>query len=71
MSESLMQQLYESEINFAVSSSYDDGFYVKLGDEMNGFRAEARLNTWDDVEEWLAGMARVHYPTSVFARSGE
>lgn len=71
MSESLMQRLYDSEINVWVISFYDGGFYVRLGDEMNGFRAEARLNTWSDVEEWLAGIARIHYPTSVFAQSGK
>ena len=50
-----------------MSSFYDDGFYVKLGDEMNGFRAEGRCKTWADVEQWLAAMARIHYPTSAFA----
>jgi hypothetical protein len=39
---SIMQRLYDSEINTTVSSFYDDGSYVKLGDEMNGFRAEGR-----------------------------
>jgi hypothetical protein len=65
---SMMQRLYDSEINVTVSSFYDDGFYVKLGDEMNGFRAEGHCRTWADVEEWLAAMACIHYPTSVFAR---
>jgi hypothetical protein len=27
---SIMQRLYDSEINVAVSSFWDDGFYVKL-----------------------------------------
>jgi len=65
-----MQRLYDSEINVAVSSFWDDGFYVKLGDEMNGYRAEGRCQTWADVEEWLEGMARIHYPDSAFARGG-
>jgi hypothetical protein len=37
---SILQQLYDSEINVWVTSFYDDGFYVRLGDEMNGFVAE-------------------------------
>jgi hypothetical protein len=41
---------------------------VKLGDEMNGFRAEGRCWTWADVEEWLNGMVRVYYPDSDYAR---
>jgi hypothetical protein len=68
MVDSVMQRLYDSEINFKVSAFYDDGFHVELADELNGIRAEARLSTWADVEEWLAGMARVHFPTSAFAR---
>jgi hypothetical protein len=64
---SIMQRLYDSEINATVSSFWDDGFYVKLGDEMNGFRAEGHCATWADVEEWLAAMARAYYPTSAFA----
>ena len=31
---SIMQRLYDSGINVSVSSFWDDGFYVKLGDEM-------------------------------------
>ena len=41
-----MQRLYYSEINFTVSSFSDDEFYVKLGDEMNGYRAEGLCKTW-------------------------
>ena len=63
-----MQRLYDSEINLTVSSFWDDGFYVKLGDEMNGFVAEGRCSTWDDVEEWASAMARIHYPSSDFAK---
>lgn len=65
---SIMQRLYDSEINATVSSFWDDGFYVRLGDQMNGYVAEGRCQTWADVEEWLAGMARLHYPASCFAR---
>jgi hypothetical protein len=67
--QSLLQRLYDSEINVSVSSFYDDGFYVRLGDEMNGFHAEGRCNSWADVEEWLTAMARIHYPASTFAQS--
>jgi hypothetical protein len=66
---SIMQRLYDSEINFGVSAFWDDGFYVRLGDEMNGYRAEGRCATWKDVEEWLDGMVRVYYPNSAYARS--
>lgn len=63
----ITQRLYEREINFVVSSLHDDSFYVKLGDEMNGFCAEGQCMAWHDVEEWLDGMARIYYPASAFA----
>lgn len=62
-----MQQLYESEINVWITSFWDDGFYVRLGDEMNGFRTEGHCMTWEAVERWLDEQARIHYPNSVFA----
>jgi hypothetical protein len=43
---------------------------VRLGDEMNGFRAEGRCDTWVGVERWLDQQARAHYPDSAFARGG-
>lgn len=68
MTHSVFQQLHDSEINFCVCCFADCGFHVELGDDLNGIRAEARLPSWDDVEEWLAGMARIHFPTALFAR---
>jgi hypothetical protein len=43
---SVLQRLYDSEINVWVTSFRDDGFYVRLGDEKNGFCAEGRCDTW-------------------------
>lgn len=63
----VMQELYDSEINAAVSSFWDGGFDAKLGDDMNGFKADACLENWDDVETWLAETAVEHYPQSQFA----
>jgi hypothetical protein len=34
--EIVMRKLYESEINCALSCFWDNGWDVKLGDEMNG-----------------------------------
>jgi len=53
-----------------VTSFWDDGFYVRLGDEMNGFRAEGHCMTWSEVELWLDEAARIHYPDSEYARGG-
>jgi hypothetical protein len=53
---SIFQQLYEAEINFEVSCFWDDGFQVRLGDRMNGYRAEAHVATWQEVEAWLKAL---------------
>jgi hypothetical protein len=37
MSVSILQRLYDSEINFEVSCFWDAGFDVRLGDAVNGF----------------------------------
>jgi hypothetical protein len=66
---SIMQRLYDSEINAWITSFWDDGFYVRLGDEMNGFRAEGHCMTWNEVERWLDEQARIYYPDSVYARN--
>jgi hypothetical protein len=64
---SVIQDLYDSEINFIVEAFWDAGFEVRLGDAKNGFRAHAVLRRWAEVEEWLIEAARVHHPTSAFS----
>ncbi len=65
---SIMQDLYDSEINFSVSTFWDGGFDVKLGDEMNGFLEEANLTYWGQVSPWLQLATLRHYPNSAFAQ---
>jgi hypothetical protein len=65
---SICQALYDSEINFSVSTFWDGGFEVKLGDEINGWLAEVRLDTWAEVERWLSEKAREQFPESDFAK---
>jgi hypothetical protein len=66
---SILQRLYDSEINFEVSSFYDAGFDVRLGDALNGFLAQGKVETWAEVETWLRDQALTHYPDSEFAKS--
>jgi hypothetical protein len=57
---SIFQPLYDSEINFVVSCFWDNGFEVKLGDDLNGFVAETVVESWDEIEPWLTMQALLH-----------
>jgi hypothetical protein len=63
----VLQELYDSEINVTVSSFWDGGFQVKLGDPMNGYVAETRVGSWTEAEQWLRETAAEIYPDSIFA----
>lgn len=67
---STLQAVYDSEINFLISTFWDGGFTWKLGDEMNGFKAEGLCATLEAAEQALAKAAREAYPESDFARGG-
>jgi hypothetical protein len=67
----VMMRLYNSEINFSVSTFWDNGFDVKLGDEMNGFVAEANVKTPAEAAEFLDRSAREHFAESVYALGRE
>ncbi len=64
----VMQELYNSEINFSVSCFWDGGFDVTIGDDMNGYNFKGYARTWFDVEEVLTREALQLYPNSKFAR---
>jgi hypothetical protein len=68
MTASLFQRLCDSEINFEVSCFWDDYFFVRLGDAVNGFDEQERVRTWAEVEGWLRVQALKHYPNSAFAK---
>ncbi len=64
----VLQRLYDSEINFSISCFWDGGFDVKLGDQMNGFKAEDNVDTFADAVKWLEKKAKELYPNSDFAK---
>ena len=41
---------------------------VKLGDPLNGYKAEGKVGTVTEIAEWLRDQAVRHYPSSEFAR---
>jgi hypothetical protein len=65
----ILQDLYDSEINFSIVAVWDSGFEVKLGDEVNGFAASGRAFVFADAVEWLRVRAIENFPQSEFART--
>lgn len=65
---SIFQRLYDSEINFEVSGFYDAGFDMRLGDALNGFVAQGKVETWEAAEAWLRDQALALFPDSKFAQ---
>lgn len=63
----VLKALYASEINVEISCFWDSGWAVRLGDEMNGFKAQDTIDTIDDVPRWLIQQAKAFYPNSQFA----
>lgn len=65
--ETVMNELYASEINCEISCFWDGGWDVKLGDAMNGFVATTSCSTLPEVAAWLHAEAIKAWPTSGFA----
>jgi hypothetical protein len=69
---SVLCSLYASEINVSIciSSLWDEGWEVKLGDAVHGFKSQKTFANaeLDQAAPWLAEQASLHYPESDFAR---
>ena len=57
-----LKKLYAAEVNGSLSWFFDGLVTAKLGDEHNGFKAEATFETIDEAVDWLWLKARVYYP---------
>jgi len=66
--EAILSDLYESEINVSMSWFWDGGIDVKIGDPLNGYRAESKVDTVAQAVFWLRDQACTLYPDSKFAR---
>jgi hypothetical protein len=66
---SVLQDLYDSEINFTISTLWDAGFEVKLGDPLNGFVVEETLAQWNDVVPLAGSASDPALPDSAFAKA--
>jgi hypothetical protein len=59
----VLEKLYRLEINVQVSSFWDGGWRVKVGDPINGFAAdEDFFFDLDEAADWLMEQVSVHYP---------
>jgi hypothetical protein len=52
----------------SISWVWDGDIDVKLGDPLNGYKAEGKVGTVTEVADWLRDQAVRHYPSSEFAR---
>ena len=65
--EAIFNDLYASEINASISWIWDGGIDVKLGDALNGFKAEGKVGTFAEAAVWLREEACALYPDNEFA----
>lgn len=63
-----LQKLYDSEINWEISTPLDGGIDWQLNDEENDRKAGGWSQTLDGAIRALAQAAREHFPDSVFAK---
>lgn len=66
---SILQKLYDSEINAKIEWFWDGGFEVSLGDPMNGWLDSLNTRDWSEAEGWLRAKAIERYPNSTFAKA--
>ena len=66
--EQMLTDLYQSKINVGISWFWDTGVDVKLGDAVNGYKAEGTARSVSETALWLWENAVRCYPDSEFAR---
>ena len=69
MTTETLQALYDSEINFEISTFWDAGFDWKLGDEMNGWKDDGHAGTLGLAVQDLKAAAIKHFPNSTFSKT--
>ena len=64
----ILQDLHDSEINGSVDWFFDKCWRAGIGDNLNGWKSEKRLDTLGEAIEWLRDEAIRLYPDSDFAK---
>jgi hypothetical protein len=66
---SVLQELYDSEINFEIATDWNAGFRVRLGHAFSGdFRTDEWAATFEEAEDKLRKATLKHYPDSKFSK---
>lgn len=63
----VLQDLYDSEVNFTITTMWDGGFHLELGDYMNGFKAKRTVKKFADAGDWFVSAGCSHFPHTEFA----
>jgi hypothetical protein len=64
----VLEKAYHSEINIEISSFWDNGWTVSLGDHMNGYKETDILVETNELADTIHKMILKHYPTSDYAK---
>ncbi|WP_342640882.1 hypothetical protein [Rhodoligotrophos ferricapiens] len=64
---SILSDLYTSEINWRIATSWETGFRATLGDGSDGIFAQSDFRTMEEAVDFLAKHAIRFFPNSTFA----
>jgi len=63
-----IEALHDSEIDGEISWFFDRVWGVRIGDRLNGYKAEASFSSLPQAMGWLRDKALELYPDSAFAK---
>ena len=70
--EKVLAKLYAAEINVEIESFFDSGWTAKVGDSINGYRAESHgFYSLEELAAWLWENATLCFPESAKELSSE
>ena len=64
----IFNDIYSSELNFQISTFWDSGYFINLGDEQNGFVRKAYADNFEGAVTELIRLVISEYPDSDFAK---
>lgn len=56
----VLRRIYRCECNISITTFWDGGYELKLGDHINGFVAEGNTDTALEAAAWFDARAREH-----------